>query len=156
MENIKHLIQVLKSQVTLYQELLELMSLERESIITWRVSDTVEINKKKEDILKRERIQGEARNALLLKLSAASGITNMTLTKTINWTQDPNDKETLIGLGDKLLGLVSKIHEENLSLRILYTSNNRLLNDFFKELGMQNTSSYNSGSQKINTYHKMA
>lgn len=157
MENIRHLIEVLKSQVALYTDLLQLMGREKESIVSWAINDTVELNREKEGLLRKERIQEEARNLLLSKISSALGVESITLHELINLTEDKEEKDTLQELGSKLLSLVTTIHAENLSLRMLYATNNRLINDFFTEVGMNNNNSYDmSNVRKVNTYRSLA
>jgi len=125
MEDIRHLSEVLKSQVGLYFELAELMINEKESITSWAIDKTVEITKQKELLLRKERIQEEARNALLDKISKQLGVDYVTLSDVIRSTEDEELADTLRQLGERLVELVTQIHAENLSLRMLYNTNSR-------------------------------
>jgi flagellar biosynthesis/type III secretory pathway chaperone len=136
MEDIRHLSEVLKSQVGLYSELAELMAEEKQAITSWAIDKTVEITKQKELLLRKERIQEEARNALLDKISKNLGVEHITLADVIKSTQDEELADVLCQLTDRLMELVTQIHTENLSLRMLYNTNSRMINDFFSAVGM--------------------
>lgn len=148
MEDIRHLSEVLKSQVGLYSELAELMSCEKQSIVSWAIDKTVEITKQKEMLLRRERIQEEARNALLQKIATNLNVEHVTLSDVIRHTADTELCDILRQLGDRLVELVTRIHEENLSLRMLYNTNSRLINDFFTAAGMTQGSAYGPGAKQ--------
>jgi flagellar biosynthesis/type III secretory pathway chaperone len=142
MEDIRHLSEVLKSQVALYSELAELMACEKQSIASWAIDKTVEITKQKEALLRRERIQEEARNALFAKLASKFGVESLTLSEIIKRTTDEELADILRQLSDRLVELVGQIHAENLSLRMLYNTNSRLINDFFTAAGLSHGDAY--------------
>ncbi|MDR2885049.1 MAG: flagellar protein FlgN [Deferribacteraceae bacterium] len=142
MEDIRHLSEVLKSQVALYSELAELMDCEKQSIVSWAIDKTVELTKQKEVLLRRERIQEEARNALFAKLAAKFGVEHLTLADIIRNTSDEDLSDTLQQLSDRLVELVGQIHTANLNLRMLYNTNSRLISDFFTAVGLSNGNAY--------------
>lgn len=156
MEDARHLTEVLKSQISLYSELADLMAAEKEAIIKWSVDKTVEITKKKEQLLHREKIQEEARNALLSKISASAG-RQMSLTDVISGL-NAEDAGEMISLKDRLVALVSRIHAENLALRSLYITNSRLISDFFSQAGFTTGLGYNrtgADAKKVSTIQRI-
>ena len=138
MENIKRLVIVLKSQVNLYSELLDLMASEKQAIVTWSVDKTVEITKKKDELLRKEGIQSEARNALLSKIAVDQNAPSVKISDVIGIAKSEGMDITdeLINLRDRIAELIPQIHAENLSLKMLYATNNRLINDFFTQTGL--------------------
>ena len=145
MDDIRHLAEVLKSQVSLYSELAELMSVEKQAIVKWAVDETVAIAKQKEELLKRERIQEVARNTLLSKLASVYHIENIKIYDVINLAKesDAHLYDELQSLADRLTELVSQIYAENVSLRMLYSTNSKLINDFFLATGLADGTSNN-------------
>ncbi|MDR2401452.1 MAG: hypothetical protein LBD73_07370 [Deferribacteraceae bacterium] len=73
MESLKHLVEVLKSQVSLYSEIRENIELEKQAIVSWSVGRTAELTRYKEELLRREHIQVEARNLLLVQIARQKG-----------------------------------------------------------------------------------
>ena len=142
MENFRHLVEVLKSQVNLYSELSDLMASEKEAIVSWSIDKTVEITKKKDALLRKEHIQGEARNALLSKIASDRNLPSVKISDIIDIAKDeaPETADELINLRDRILELITQIHAENISLRMLYATNNRLITDFFTQTGLVNYS----------------
>jgi len=161
MENIRHLIEVLKSQVNLYSELSDLMASEKQAIVSWSIDKTVEITKKKDALLRKERIQSEARNALLAKIASAQNMPSLKISDVINIAQAEaiEEADELAGLCEQIVELVTHIHAENISLKMLYATNNRLINDFFTQIGLSDASAGGygpSGRQKrASTIHRV-
>ncbi|MDR0453520.1 MAG: flagellar protein FlgN [Deferribacteraceae bacterium] len=170
MENIRHLVEVLKSQVSLYSELSELMASEKQAIVSWLIEKTVEITKRKEALLRKERIQSEARNALLSKIAAEQNVASLKILDIIYVAREKaqtaeGDAEAtriadeLAGLCDKVTELVANIHAENISLKILYATNNRLINDFFTQSGLTNVSAAgygpNGGNRRMSSMQRV-
>lgn len=159
MEAIRHLTEVLKSQVALYSELSDLITLEKEAISTWAVNKTVEIAKKKEDILRREHIQQEARKLLLEKIAAEYNTESMTITDVLKAVNGTEYAETLEPLCDHLIGLIKTIHMENVALRMLYNTNSKMIHEFFTQAGLvENVSTYAPGAKsttRLSTIHRI-
>jgi flagellar biosynthesis/type III secretory pathway chaperone len=156
MEDARHLAEVLKSQISLYSELADLMMEEKEAIIKWSVDKTVEITKKKEFLLRREKIQEEARNALLAKISASFG-RQMSLADVIA-ELDAEEAKELSTLKDRLVELITRIHAENLALRSLYINNSRLISDFFSQAGFTTGLGYDrtgANASRVSTMHRI-
>lgn len=153
MENIRHLIEVLKSQISLYSELAEFMDAEKHAIVSWAVDETLDITKKKESLLKKERIQEEARSALLSKIASGLSKETVVLSEVIDYAagNDESVAKELHELGTRIVELVETIHAENLTLRVLYNTNSRMINEFFTALGMSEGNAYGPGARAKNT-----
>ena len=134
MENTKHLTEVLKSQISLYTELADLIVAEKEAIVSWAVEETVELTKKKAELLRREKIQEQARRTLLKKMAAEAG-DELNLNDVIALITDEAEAEHMRELQKTLVALISRLQAENLSLRSLYITNNKLISDFFQAAG---------------------
>ena len=134
MENIRHLAEVLKSQISLYIELTDLIVAEKEAVVSWAVEKTAELTKKKAELLRREKIQGEARRTLLEKMATEAGH-EFTLKDVIASITDEAEADNMQKLQQKLISLISRLQAENLSLRSLYITNNKLITDFFQAAG---------------------
>jgi flagellar biosynthesis/type III secretory pathway chaperone len=147
MDDIRHLSGVLKSQVSLYTELAELMAAEKQAIVKWAINDTVAIARQKEALLKRERIQEEARNALLSKISTVHNMPDVKIYDVIRLAKEGDARlgEELQSLAERITELVSQIYAENVSLRMLYSTNSKLINDFFLATGMADGSTNANG-----------
>lgn len=150
MDNIRHLSEVLKSQISLYSELTELLVAEKQSVIAWAIDETVEITRKKEALLKRERIQDEARTALLSKISAEAQLPDIKLADVVKIARENNPElaKELDNIGDRLVELITRLQAENVSLRILYSTNSRLISDFFVSAGLSDSSGYGSSTNR--------
>ncbi len=159
MDAIRHLTEVLKSQVALYSELCELIEHEKEAITTWAVDKTVEITKKKEEILRREHIQQKARKLLLEQIAQAHDSESATISDVIKYAEGSEYSGHLEGLCAQLVELIKKIHAENLSLRMLYTTNCRMINDFFSQAGLSDMdNTYAPGmknNKKVSTMYRI-
>ncbi len=161
MENIGHLVEVLKSQANLYSELSDLMASEKQAIVSWAIDKTVEITKKKDALLRKERIQSEARNALLSKIAAVQNVPSVKIADVISLanTSAPDMADELTTLCDRIVELVTQIHAENISLKMLYATNSRLINDFFTQTGLSDAPAGgygpNGSQKKISTIHRL-
>ena len=164
MENIKHLIEVLKSQVNLYSELSELMDSEKQAIVSWSIDKTLGITKKKDMLMRKERIQSEARNALLSKIALEQKMLSVKITDVIDILRTKQDGEDakmadeLASLCSRIVELVKQVHAENISLKMLYATNSRLINDFFTQTGLAGTAAGygpNGSQNRVSTIHRV-
>jgi hypothetical protein len=135
-ELIKHLVGVLNSQVALYTEFCAILGDEKRAIIEWAVDRTVEITKRKESLLKREVIQKEAQGELLRQIALLIGKSTATVADAIKYAKDTPAEMELVSLCERLVELITRIKADNLSLRMLYATNSRMINDFFKCAGL--------------------
>lgn len=160
MESIRHLVEVLKSQVSLYSELSDLMVLEKQAVSAWAVDKTVKITKQKDDLLRREAVLQEARRLLLEKIAESRGEESATFYGAVKYAAGSVYEDDLKALCEKLAELVTGIHAENIALRMLYATNMRLINDFFTQAGLSVSSAagYSPGGSaapKISTMVKI-
>jgi hypothetical protein len=155
MESIKHLVEVLKSQVSLYLEISENIELEKQAIVNWSVGKTAELTKAKEELLRREHIQVEARNLLLSQIAHQQGKEELSIAEIIASARDTQYGEELENLCQTLVELITKIQAENLSLRMLYATNSRMINDFLTQIGLAESTYGNSGARKSSTISRV-
>lgn len=58
--------------------------------------------------------------------------------------EDRSIKDELISLRKEILDITNKIYSENMAIKILYHTNLQLIRDFFEQIGMIGSSSYDS------------
>lgn len=144
METIQSLIGVLKQQLSLYKELLHLLKEEKTYITKWQIDKTLEVVKQKETILYKEKLLDEAREKIAKKLQKELGLSNGSLNSLIENCSDESIKEELKQLKSEILEITNSIFNENMSIKILYHTNLQLIRDFFEQMGLAESSSYDS------------
>jgi flagellar biosynthesis/type III secretory pathway chaperone len=155
MESLKHLVEVLKSQVSLYTEIQENIELEKQAIASWSVGRTAELTRLKEELLRREHIQVEARNLLLAQIAQQLGKDKLSISEVISHAKSTDYGEELDELCQKLVALITRIQAENLSLRVLYATNSRMINDFLTQTGLLEPTYGSTGVKKTSTISKV-
>ncbi|WP_022851134.1 flagellar export chaperone FlgN [Limisalsivibrio acetivorans] len=147
MGKIENLVEILESQCSLYSELIEIMALEKEAVTRWNVDDTIELTKRKDTVLYKEKVLEEARKTSIKKLSLELGIEDITLSDIIETCQDEEQRSRLQSVRERLSNLVSKLNDENLALKIIYRTNIGLVSEFFDRLGITSTKTYGGTSK---------
>jgi len=141
METIRNLIDILESEYVLYQELLQILIQEKKMITEWDTNKIVEVTKIKDTLLYKEKLLEEAREKILQKLDSNK---KLTLSDLINKIDNETQKKKLSELQNKISMVATKIQTENFSVKILYNTNMRILNDIFERLGITEKSGYQS------------
>lgn len=144
METIQSLIGVLKQQIELYQSIYELLKEEKGYISKWQIDKTLETVKKKETLLYKEKILDESRDRIAKNIQKKLNLKNASLSELVNAIDDPYLKEELISLRKEILDITNQIYSENMAIKILYHTNLQLIRDFFEQIGMISSSSYDS------------
>lgn len=152
METIQNLIGVLKSQLTLLEELNTLIENEKFYITHWEIDKVIEVAKQKDTIIYKDRILDEAKEKYIKKYCNQFNMEGGTLSDVIAAVDDKDIKAELITLKDKITELASKIYTENMAIKILYSTNLRLISDFFDKIGLPSSTLYsNTGIKKAKT-----
>ncbi|MGB9730880.1 MULTISPECIES: flagellar protein FlgN [Calditerrivibrio] len=144
METIQSLIGVLKQQIELYQSIYELLKEEKSYISKWQIDKTLETVKKKETLLYKEKILDESRDRIAKNIQKRLNLKNASLSELVDAIDDSSLKEELISLRKEILDITNKIYSENMAIKILYHTNLQLIRDFFEQIGMLGSSSYDS------------
>jgi flagellar biosynthesis/type III secretory pathway chaperone len=147
MEKLINLLDILKSQCELYSELVNVMNLEKAAVSRWQVDDTLELTKRKDTILYKEKVLEEARRTLMKKISMDADTDRISLSEVIDLTDDQQLKSEFVKVRNDLKNLVGRLNDENLALKILYRTNISLVNDFFDKLGITSNATYGSHSK---------
>ncbi|MDR2105355.1 MAG: flagellar protein FlgN [Deferribacteraceae bacterium] len=155
MESLKHLVEVLKSQLSLYSEIKENIELEKQAIVSWSVGKTAELTKIKEELLRREKIQVEARNLLISQIAKEAGKESLSIAGVIDYAKGTPQAAQLETLCQRLVALITQIQAENLSLRVLYATNSRMINDFLTQIGLSEPSYGSASPRKTSTISKV-
>jgi hypothetical protein len=143
METIRNLINVLESEYALYEELLELLIFEKKIITTWDTDKIIEITKTKDTLLYKEKLLEEAKEKILKKINCDLNI-EIDTSSIIDIIEDENLKEIVSDLQSKIKNIASKIQMENFSVKQLYNTNLRIINDIFDRVGLVENASYQS------------
>ena len=148
MDKFKNLLDILKSQCELYGELASILAIEKEAVAKWNVEDTLELNKRKDTIVYKERLLEEARRTSIKKICLIEGKDDMTVSDIIEFLEDEELKAEFADIKIKLLAVMDLLSSESLALKILYRTNISLVNDFFDRLGITAGETYNSPKGK--------
>lgn len=140
METIGNLIELLKSQLALYKEIKETLSKEKSFIVSWDFTNIPDLVKEKENLFRREKILEEARKSLTDRLVAEYSLEEPTLLSIINASKNKEQKEELTKLREGLSLVAVEISKENTALKLLYSTNIRLINDLYAKIGIMQTS----------------
>lgn len=147
--SIHNLIELLKSQLVTYTEIMEVLSDEKEAVSSWKPNVIVELNKKKEQLAKRERLLEDARNTITLRLMEEYGIYKGSLQDIIEVCPDEESKQELSNLRLSLLNVANEISNITFSLKVLYNANLKIISDIKLKMGyMPSTNKY--GMEKSN------
>lgn len=143
METIQSLIEVLTSLCKLYEDLVDVIQQEKQYIVSWKVDKTVELTKKKDTILYKERLLEEARRTIHKKIAQQMGVNDPKLSDIIAHIGSCPEADALNELRTRLEDLSGAMRTDTTQLKILYSSNMRLVNDFMQALGLQPAKIYN-------------
>lgn len=151
METIQSLIDLLTSQSALMQELLSVVRDEKRCVTTWDHALTLELAKKKDTLVLKERVLDEARRKIVASLASRFGLEEPSISDLIPHITDESAKEQILSIVTTLSATAKEIHRENLSLKILYRSNLGALSDVFQQLGVQNAATYTAAGKTART-----
>ncbi|MDY6822110.1 MAG: flagellar protein FlgN [Deferribacterota bacterium] len=148
MDNVDNLIEVLKSEKKLYKELGELLALEINLLVNWKVDDIISINKKKENIFYKEKILEEARIGFVKKLTGDQDHIKYTYENIASFISGEEKKKYFRELCNDILNIVRKIEDNNSKIKILYKNNIKIIDEFFNKVVKGRTKTY-SANKKI-------
>jgi flagellar biosynthesis/type III secretory pathway chaperone len=142
MDRFRNLLDILKSQCELYSELASVMALEKEAVARWNVDDTLELTKRKDTLVYKEKLLEEARRTIIKKISMDEGRDEISLLEIIDLMDEDNLRQEFNQVKADLKLVMHRLNDENLALKILYRTNISLVNDFFDKLGITAGSIY--------------
>jgi len=148
METIQNLIGVLKSQIKLLEELNSIIEKEKYYITHWDIDKVIDVAKQKDTLIYKDRVLDEAKDKYIKKYCSLNGLIGNNLSEVIEHLSDSPEKQELIDLKDRLTVLATKTYNENLAVKVLYSTNLRLISDFFDKIGISTGHSYNSSGAK--------
>ena len=141
MEIIQNLIDVLTSQSVLCDDLLALLKEEKKYIAKWDIDKTLEITKSKDTLLYKEKLLDEARTQIIKKIQGESEA-EFNLTEIIEGLEDVEMANNLSKVQDQLRKKARVIQAENISIRLLYKTNMKMISDVFEKIGITEASGY--------------
>jgi flagellar biosynthesis/type III secretory pathway chaperone len=144
MDKFRNLLDILKSQCELYSELASVMALEKEAVSRWNVDDTLELTKRKDTLVYKEKRLEEARRTIIKKISMDEGRDEISLSEIIDLTDEAELRQEFSQVRNNLKNVMHRLNDENLALKILYRTNISLVNDFFDKLGITAGSTYST------------
>lgn len=127
--SIKNLIEILKSQASHYELIKEALEEEKSAITSWDHVKIRELNESKEQLAKKESLLEEARKTIALRIKEENNLPDDTVITIIEALEDGEEKRELIQLRDKLLLLVIDISKITVSLKVVYNTNLKIINE---------------------------
>ena len=143
-----NLVEILKSQVAHYTDVRDTLAEEKTAVTSWNTKAVFELNKHKEQLVKKEKLLEEARKTLSMRIMQEYGLSEDTVSAIIE-VCDEEVREELISLRDNLLILVSEISQITVSLKVLYSTNLKIMNDVKVRMGYLPSNKY--GMEQSNT-----
>lgn len=137
-----NLVEILKSQVIHYTDIRDTLSRERTAVTSWDTNTMFELNKHKEQLVKKEKLLEEARKTLSQRLMQEHNLEDDTISSIIEVCDDEKAREDLTNLRDNLLVLVSEISQITVSLKVLYNTNLKIMNDVKVRMGYLPSNKY--------------
>jgi flagellar biosynthesis/type III secretory pathway chaperone len=152
MESVKDLLDILSSQITLYEEMKTILEQETECVVTWDANRTIELVKKKDTLAYKERVLDEAFRASLKRIAKDLELDSVRV-------QDIPEEyagelyQEMSEARKRLIALVKEVGRLNESLKILYKTNVSLIEGVFGRLGIAGKHTYgiNKGYAKGRT-----
>jgi len=141
MESVFELVEILKSQVSLYTDMRDILDAEKECVVTWNSDKTIELVKKKDTLSYKEKVLDEAFRNHLKKVGAEVGIENIRV-RDITEEMAGEHYTELVELRKQLIRLIKDVTAINTSLKILYKTNISLIEGVFGKLGIAGKNTY--------------
>lgn len=141
MECVRDLVEILKSQETLYIEMRDIMEAEKGCVVTWNADKTIELVKKKDTLSYKEKVLDEAFRNNLKKIQKEMGVDRLRV-QDIPAEISGEFHEELQGVRKRLISLITEIGNLNTSLKILYKTNISLIQGVFGRLGLAGKHTY--------------
>lgn len=149
METIQSLIGVLKSQVSILENLNTLIEEEKIYITSWNIDKVLETAKSKDTLIYKERVLDEAKDKYIKKYCSENAISSFTIGDITSNLTDKTQRAEIATLVEKLKSLAADVRNENMVIKILYGTNLRLISDFFDKIGLNSDVSYNQKGSEI-------
>lgn len=146
-----NLVEILKSQVAHYTEIRDELLEERSAVTSWDTKALFELNKHKEQLVKKEKLLEEARKTLSTRIMQEYGLPEDTVSAIIDVCDNEEVRDELISLRDKLINLVSEISQITVSLKVLYSTNLKIMNDVKVRMGYQPANKYGMDKSSVST-----
>lgn len=156
MASINTLKELLRSQISLYTEVVDVLSKEKDAIVSWNFSETNTLIAKKEKLIHKERLLEEARKSLADRVKTELNAKDNTLSSIIAVAPE-EDIDDLIEIKQQLEKAVIGINNESIALKMLYSTNLKVMNDLYAHMGILSTNTYDKkkSSSSPSTVHIM-
>ncbi len=141
MASINTLKELLRSQLSLYADVQDTLTKEKNAIVTWDFSETNTLLAKKEKLIHKEKLLEEARKSLADRVKNELNAKDSTLSSIIEVAPD-EDREELIDIKGQFEKIVVGINNESIALKMLYSTNVKVMNDLYTQLGILSCNTY--------------
>lgn len=148
-DSIYNLIELLKSQLALYAEIGAILAAEKKAILNWQVQETSKFTNDKKRLTRKENILEEARITLTSRIQQELSLEDSTLSSIISACKNKKYAAELEGLKEQFITVVASIKEESLALKILYSTNLKLINEMYGQMGYHPTNKYGAEPSSI-------
>lgn len=150
METIQTLMEIMESQATLYNEMIDILTQEKEAAIKWDAARTNELTKRKDTLSYKEKVLSEAFVNCIRKIEKETGREGLRVEIIAKELAGEKSAELMLSRNN-LLELTKKVNSLNTSLKVLFKSNMTLINSLFTRLNMGGRTTYS-----INKAYKTA
>lgn len=141
-DSVKNLVEILKSQVSHYGLIRDVLQEEKTAVTSWNNDKIKELNKTKEQLSKKESLLEEARKTISLRIKEEYSLADDTVLAIIDGIEEGESKEELVHLRDELLLIVSDISQITVSLKIIYSTNLQIIGDIKSKMGFVPSNKY--------------
>ncbi len=141
MASINTLKELLRSQISLYTDIIDVLAKEKDAIVSWNFTETNSLLAKKEKLINKERVLEEARKSLAERVKTELNAHDNTLSAIIKVAPE-EDKDELIDIKKQFDKIVVGINNESIALKILYSTNIKVMNDLYTQLGILSSNTY--------------
>ncbi len=146
-----NLVEILKSQVAHYTDIRDTLTEEKTAVTSWDTKAMFELNKHKEQLMKKEKLLEEARKTLSQRIMQDYHLEEDTVSAIMEVCDNEEVRNELLSLRDNLLLLVSEISQITVSLKFIYNTNLKIMNDVRVRMGYLPANKY--GMDKSSVSH---
>lgn len=146
-----NLVEILKSQVAHYTDIRDTLTEEKTAVTSWDTKAMFELNKHKEQLMKKEKLLEEARKTLSQRIMQDYHLEEDTVSAIMEVCDNEEVRDELSSLRDNLLLLVSEISQITVSLKFIYNTNLKIMNDVRVRMGYLPANKY--GMDKSSVSH---
>lgn len=147
--SVQNLIELLKSQLSVYKDIESVLLSEKEGVTSFNTALLIQINTQKEELVRKENLLEEARKTLSSRLASELSVEVPTLAAIINAMAEGEERASLEELRDALITQVAAISKLTSSLKIIYSTNMKIISELQAKMGFTPVTNYGLHKQNV-------